>query len=136
MQPSKTFDQYWIFSKNIRPFNSKTTEHTFPYAGKWLLFIAPDKIDNVWEAIDKATQAGILGISSKCSTMAANPLSNGKDMVICVYTRDYRDEKDVFRTREELRKMGFKYKIPYKTNQATREGKYAKNGQRVALYYE
>ena len=136
MKPSETFNKYWIFSENSGVFNSKTTEHTFPYAGKWLLFIAPDKIDDVWEKIDKATQAGILGISSKCSTMAAHGLYGHREMVICVYTADHRDKKNVFHIRDELRKMGFDYKIPYKTNQTTREGKYAINGQKTSLYYE
>jgi len=136
MRPSETLDQYWIFSANGAVFNSKTTEHTFPYAGKWLLFVSPNKIDTVWEKVDKATQKGLLGISSKCSTRIGALVSLKKDMVICVYTYDYRNKQDLFRVRKELRKMGFNERIPYKTNQTTREGKYAVNGQHTSLYYE
>ena len=135
MKPTETFDQYWIFSSNV-VFNSKTTELTLPYAGKWLLFLPPDKVDVVWKKIDEATQQGLLGVSAKCSTMRLSQNYGHKKMVICVYTKDYKDKKDVFRVRQMLRKMGFDYKIPYKTNQATREGKYAVDGQKTSLYYE
>ena len=126
---------FWLFSSS-KVINSKTTNDSFPNAGKWLLFVEREKIDETWERIEAATQQGLLGIASKCSTMRDNPNACGKEMVICVYTKDYHDKKDVFRVREELRKMGFVGKLPYKTNQATREGKYSGDGKKVSLYYE
>lgn len=136
MKPSQTFNVFWLFSAN-KAINSQITKNSFPNAGKWLLFVDQDKIDGVWGLIETATQKGELGIGSKCSTMRDNPHAcNKKQMVICVYTKDYHDKKDVFRVREKLRKMGFVGKLPYKTNQATRQGKYSGEGKRVSLYYE
>jgi hypothetical protein len=100
------------------------------------LFIERGQIDAVWEQVKRATEAGLLGVSSKCSTMRESPISVGKELVICVYTKDFRDKPDVFRVREELRKMGVVRKIPYKTNQATCAGQYSFGGKRVSLYYE
>jgi hypothetical protein len=61
--------------------------------------------------IKKATEDGLLGCSSKVATATSN--SNVK--VICVYTYDWTDEKDVMRVRSELKRLGIEKKIPYKS---------------------
>ena len=48
--------------------------------------------------------------------------------VICVYTYDSNDKKDVKRIRKELKAFGIKEVIRYKTNKSTLEGKYANKG--------
>jgi hypothetical protein len=46
------------------------------------------------------------------------------------------DEKDVFRVREQLRKLGIEKKLSYKTNEDTLAGKYRQTtGERIAKYY-
>jgi hypothetical protein len=78
-----------------------------------------------------------LGGSAKVSTAKPNPLATGRQRVICVYTYDWADEKDVKRIREELRKLGITNKIPYKADQDTASGKYQKRGcTRISKYYE
>ena len=96
------------------------------YVGKWMIFEAPEKVDAAWEKIRKATEEGRLGISAKVRT--ARPEKEGsphditKSRVICVYTKDWRDEGDVMRVREELRKMGFGHKLSYKSDADTMAG--------------
>jgi hypothetical protein len=135
--PSKITDVYWIYSYNpdthfdayIPKMNSKI--------GKWLVFVPVDKIDEVWNTIKHATEDKKLGIASKVST--ARPNSNARDeniKVICVYTYNYEDEKDVIRVRDELRNLGIVNKIPYKTDEDTRKGRYSKNyDKNIAKYY-
>ncbi len=48
--------------------------------------------------------------------------------VIIVYTYNVKDVDDVMRIRKELRELGVIWKIPYKTDRATREGKYEHKG--------
>ena len=57
--------------------------------------------------------------------------------VICVYTYDSEDERDVMRVREELRTLGFNAPIAYKTDQATLAHEYrvTRRGKRVSKYY-
>ncbi len=67
-----------------------------------------------------------------------NPNARDPNMrVICVYTYDWMDEKDVRRVREELREIGIARKIPYKSDQDTLDGKYQVSGHtRISKYYE
>ena len=112
----------------------------YPYTrkncgGKWLVFKKNSEINKWWRIIKKATEGGQLGNYSKVSTAKENP--NAKDpniKVICIYTYDYQDKSDVFAIREELRKLGITEMIPYKTDQATLEGKYQKDGHDVWIY--
>ena len=96
------------------------------------------ELDDAWSKIKQATQAGSLSNSSKAATGLVNP--NAIDptrKVICVYTYDSEDREDVFRVRQALRDLGFVRPIPYKTDQATLEGRYQVNGNwRISLYYE
>jgi hypothetical protein len=57
--------------------------------------------------------------------------------VICAYTCDWTDEKDVKRVRKELRRLGISSKIPYKVDSDTISGKYANRGNSlISKYYE
>lgn len=132
--PSEVKDAYWIFAtrqKGKYPTSNKNS-------GKWLVFVSVDNVDAVWEKIKLATENGLLGGSSKASTAKANPNATNSNMkVICIYTYDYTDKDDVMRIREELRKIGIVNKIPYKTDNATRQRKYqVKGNKRISIYYE
>lgn len=131
-RPSIVTDDYWLFAE--------AKDKRFPQsgrAGKWLLFVPLTKIDEVWSIIKFATESGRLGIASKVATAKDNPNARDRSTkVICVYTYDHEDEKDVMRVREELRRLGFDNKIPYKTDEATRAGKYqVKGDSRISKYY-
>lgn len=133
-RPSEVTDVYWIYAErnkgNYPPPNKQS--------GKWLIFLPEESVDETWSFIREATEEGRLGDSSKVAT--AKPSSLRKDSrkrVICVYTYDWKDEEDVRRVRQELRKLGFTAKMPYKADQDTLDGKYRFRGNtRMSKYYE
>lgn len=54
-----------------------------------LIFVDPEKVDEVWAKIKKAEEEGKLGDSAKVATAKPNPLPGKSDAkVICVYTYD------------------------------------------------
>ena len=128
--PSKVKNKYWLDSEAP---DGNWTENS----GKWLLFIPRARVDKIWKVIDEETKAGQLGIASKVATVKQNPLAKSNSIhVICVYTYDCEDIDDVKRVRQRLRTLGFKSKIPYKTDNATQEGQYTGSGKKVSLFYE
>lgn len=132
--PSEVTDVYWIYA------GRKTGNYPEPtiHSGKWLIFVSPERIDVIWRKIKNTTENGKLGNESKTATAKPNSLAGkSKQKVICVYTYDWTDEEDVRRIREELRKLGIVWKIPYKIDQDTLDGKYrAGSSQRISKYYE
>ena len=132
IKPSEVKDAYWL-RVGCRTDNfKKPTEK----AGKWLTYMSADMVDEYWAKIKQATEEGLLGYSSKVATARPNPHASSKAKVIVVYTYDWTDEKDVFRVREQLRKLGIEKKLSYKTNEDTLAGKYKQTtGDRIAKYY-
>jgi len=129
--PSKTTQMYWIVQdKPGSPPEAIEDEN----AGKWLIFQEPDQVDVTWKKVRDATVSGELGISAKVSTAKPNPDSRDLRKVIYVYTKDWADEADVMRVRENLRKLGIVDRIGYKRNIETFAGEYAKKGKRVTYY--
>ncbi len=152
-KPSKYTKEYWLFAFSPTYKEEELTEihkrlvkkrrmlgKSELKTGKWLIFVNRENINEVWEKIKLATEEGILGIEAKVSTAKPKPTDIGyeKDKhVICVYTYDWTDDKDVKRVREELRKLGITNKIPYKADEDTIKGKYAARGhKRISKYYE
>ena len=141
----KFFDSYYKENNNKRNIPSKaktpwvyvkSTSNDYPETvkergGKWLIFIPEDEIDVVWQKIRSTILKNKLVKYAKCSTIAKNKYSqnNKTDCVICIYTYDYTDEVDVRVIRYKLKKLGFREKLYYKTDSATREGKYQNNGK-------
>jgi hypothetical protein len=129
----------------LQPKSEPSTEESVPWlsaerkvgaypqpterAGKSLIFMGAAVVDDVWRKIKQAVEDGKLGGVAKVSTAMPNPNSrNSSTHVICVYTYDADDEADVERVRSSLRDLGLTSKIPYKSDAATIEGKYAKSG--------
>jgi len=129
--PSRTTQMYWIVqdAPGIRPVESDDEK-----MGKWLIFISSEEADKIWKKIRGATCAGTLGISAKASTAKENPESRDDRVVIFVYTSDWEDKKDVMRVREELHQLGVTWRIGYKRNIETYQGKYSENGKKVTYY--
>ncbi len=131
--PSQTHDDYWVTADapdDQRPYTERS--------GKWLIFVPLDELDDAWEKVRKATEEGLLGDCSKAATALPNPnAADPTKRVICVYTYDSDDREDVMRVRQALRDLGFTRPLPYKTDRATRQGRYQVNGhKRNSLYYE
>ena len=121
--PSKTTDSYWIFAT---PPNREFRQSG--RIGKWLLFPYKEELDTVWSKIAKATENGLLGIRAKTSTAKPNPNStDSKVGLICVYTNDADDVADVKRVLEQLRALGFNYRLNYKEDEQTLLGNYARD---------
>lgn len=133
-KPSEVTDAYWIYAERKKGRYPKPSQRS----GKWLVFVDVKNIDEVWTRIKKATEEGRLGDSVKVATAKPNPNATNPDTkVICVYTYDWTDEKDIKRVREELRKLGITNKIPYKADEDTLSGKYRIRGNtRISKYYE
>lgn len=133
--PMSVDHTYWVYVTSKKK-KGKSYDRSLSDPGKWLVFVNPENVKKVWGKIRRATEKGLLGDASKCSTAKPNPNSKGIDQVICVYTYDSNDVKDVMRIRKQLTKLGIEGKIPYKTDQAAREGKYSVRGhKRISKYY-
>lgn len=133
-KPSTVTDVYWIYAYRKKGNYPQPSDN----CGKWLVFVPDKEVDEVWEKIRSATQEGKLGLASKVATAKGSSLASGStSKVICVYTYDWTDRKDVTRIREELRKLGITNKIPYKTDKDTLSGKYRRKGDtRISKYHE
>lgn len=129
--PSKTTQTYWIVQDAPGSAPEAIEDE---HAGKWLIFQEPEAADDAWKKIRNATIAGGLGISAKVSTAKPNPDSRDSRRVIYVYTKDWADEADVMKVRENLRALGFVDRIGYKRNLETFAGEYAQKGKRVTYY--
>jgi len=129
--PSKTTQMYWIVQDAPGSLPEAIEDE---HAGKWLIFQEPDAADAAWKKVRDATVALDLGISAKVSTAKPNPDSRDSRRVIYIYTKDWADEPDVMRVRENLRGLGFTDRIGYKRNLETFAGEYAKKGKRVTYY--
>lgn len=71
--------------------------------GKWMLFPGPDYVNSSWSLVATATANNELGIAAKVATDEGNP---NKDRLICVYTENFEDKKDVKRVLGRLHAMG------------------------------
>jgi hypothetical protein len=132
-RPSRFTGDYYLHATA-----PQSAEGSVGRPGKWLIFVSRSRVDALWEAIRRAVGAGRLGHAAKVSTALPNPLSpDPKKHLICVYTGDENDPADVRRVREALRQLGITWKIPYKSDAATRDGQYeVTTGGPAAKYYE
>lgn len=72
-------------------------------SGKWMLFVPVAKVDEVWYAIAEAVSTGKLGPLAKVATSGSD--YDPALRLICIYTRDFSDIKDVKRVLYELVKL-------------------------------
>jgi len=102
----------WLWAGNAR--GPQTDLNAFDLdGGKWLIFRTQDHIDSAWSEIERACEAGRLGLA-KVSTRHPKHREYGNKHVICVYTDDSADLQDNNRIREVLREIGFSEKLHYK----------------------
>lgn len=130
--PSEVAEVHWIYARRKKGSYPKGTSRS----GKWLLFVPSKNVDEIWRKIKKAVEDGELGNEAKVATAKQSPLSSSDAKVICVYTYDYEDQKDVMRIRQRLREMGFTKPLSYKTDVDTLSGKYSfTTRERISRYY-
>lgn len=125
--PSKITGDYWVYADGP----AVTAAHG-ARTGKWLVFVPARQIDRWWELIRGATEQGLLGISAKAATARPNELAGSqRTKLICVYTSDWQDHDDVRRVLQQLRNLGVRSRLSYKTDVATSSGVY---GTGSAIY--
>jgi Domain of unknown function (DUF1917) len=125
--PGRVTDVYWIYADN-----PAVTAADGARTGKWLVFVPTRQVDPWWEVIRLATEQGCLGISAKAATARPNELATSqRTKLICVYTHDWQDHGDVSRVLQQLRNLGVRSRLSYKTDQATSSGVY---GTGSAMY--
>jgi Domain of unknown function (DUF1917) len=127
--PSEQHGVGWIYVRG--PRHDQATD----WAGKWLLYLPNDQVDEGWATIATATTAGRLGVAAKVAdrALAEHGSRRGREIlhVCCVYTADCRDTADVARVLGVLRELGFSQRLSYKEDAATLAGVY---GHGAALY--
>lgn len=74
-------------------------------SGKWMLFPSEDDVDRTWGVVVKAVVADELGTVAKVATKDGAERSE-RGRLICVYTRDFGEDKDVRRVVRRLRDIG------------------------------
>lgn len=72
--------------------------------GKWMLFVAREDVDYVWGKVAQGTAEDELGVAAKVAAAAGG--EEGRERLICVYTRDFEDKVDVGRVLRGLKGMG------------------------------
>lgn len=118
--PSKIIDYYWIYADNLtlpRPRNYPQDK-----IGKWMFFVEPQKVNEVWEIIKNKTEEGFLGINAKVATAKSSPKKTGNQHLVCIYTQDYENIEDIQKIATNIRSLNPQYDLFYKTNQATVKG--------------
>ena len=88
--------------------------------GKWMLFAGEEDVDEMWGAVAQCCARGELGCSAKVSV---RPDESGR-FLICVYVKDFTDEKDVRRVLFALRRLGFEVRSGFKPDCYTYLGIY------------
>ncbi|KAL7620024.1 hypothetical protein AAE478_010573 [Parahypoxylon ruwenzoriense] len=72
--------------------------------GKWMIFCPVFQVNEAWETVAKATVNNELGIAAKVAPRSTS--DKRADRLICVYTANFSDTKDVRRVAEKLKQLG------------------------------
>jgi alkylated DNA repair dioxygenase AlkB len=101
--------------------------------GKWLLNVKPESAQDIWPKIRSACIAGKLGSTAKISDRPENGT-----FVICSYTNNFTDKKDVLRVRRAIHELGMfaKSALHYKPDAITLLDIYSGDmkGMRTTVY--
>lgn len=100
--PSQVPGVYWIESKNPTPSQSTTSR-----AGEFQIHTHVDTVDEQWQQIKQATEAGQLGYKSKVSTSPTDGNPHSQQRLLIIRTYDADDTEDVKRIEQKLHDLGF-----------------------------
>ncbi|KAH6653734.1 hypothetical protein BKA67DRAFT_562947 [Truncatella angustata] len=73
-------------------------------SGKWMLFCSVHTVNEVWGIVAKATSNNELGIAAKVATRWRDDTRT--ERLVCVYTADFADKRDVERVALKLQELG------------------------------
>ncbi|POS80931.1 hypothetical protein DHEL01_v200698 [Diaporthe helianthi] len=71
--------------------------------GKWMLFIEPASVNEVWAIVAGATARNELGIAAKVAPREEP--GSPRERLVCIYTYDFRDKDDIARVLHRLRQL-------------------------------
>jgi len=127
MRPSKITDDYWVFAY------AADRRGAPGYTGKWLVFVPAADVDDWCRRSQQPRARESWGPRSKAATARENELQRSPRVkVICVYTRDWRDQDDARRVLAHLRSaLGVSWRLSYKADAATGADRY---GDGSAIY--
>ncbi|KAH6644411.1 hypothetical protein C7974DRAFT_20104 [Boeremia exigua] len=99
--PRSTVTRAWNQeTKTLQQSLTKLAVETGVLSGKWMLFPKAEEVTRTWRSVVEAVIADRLGPMAKVAP------EDGKDeRLICIYTKDFRDEEDVLRVLQELEDM-------------------------------
>ena len=106
-KPSEDLSRSWHF-KTSSDFQYPASSDM---AGKWCIFVPRAQVDAAWEKIISALERNELWCA-KVST--ALRVMSRENHVICVYTTNWKDTRDVIQARDVLRTLGFTDELGYK----------------------
>jgi hypothetical protein len=106
-KPSEVNVGYWIEAKRKVDGPQLT-----PRTGQWVIRTQLADIDEIWEHIKAATEAGKLGYKSRAASVS-RMVKNASGRVICVRTYDAADTADVERVLAGLRELGIEGNLKY-----------------------
>jgi hypothetical protein len=69
---------------------------------QWMLFCKLEEVTQVWKKVVAGVIDGRLGPTTKVAPDNGTPA----DRLICIYTKDFRDEEDVLRVLQEIEARG------------------------------
>ena len=118
-RPSTITNRAWIYAASPAERLAKWEEGS---AGKRCVFRHNDAIDEAWLTIRRAVEAGRLPLA-KVSTGLTSP-RHADTHVICVYSRDWRNDARITAAREVLHELGLTEELGYKRDIETSRGVY------------
>ncbi|KAG8162633.1 hypothetical protein KVR01_007111 [Diaporthe batatas] len=71
--------------------------------GKWMLFVEPNSVNEVWASVAQATARNELGIAAKVAPREER--GSARERLVCIYTHDFRDKDDIARVLHRLRQL-------------------------------
>jgi len=100
-----------LIGRKITPLRRQLEKELFQVAketgctsGKWMMFPSVDDVNSFWSSIAEGTAAGELGHAAKVATN--DGVNDRSERLICVYTADFNNVKDVKRVLGRLVDMG------------------------------
>ncbi|KAJ4992933.1 hypothetical protein SVAN01_01637 [Stagonosporopsis vannaccii] len=130
--PRNTVTRAW--NQETKALQQKLTElavETGVLSGKWMLFPKAEEVTETWRNVVEAV------ITDRLGPMAKVAPDDGKDeRLICIYTKDFRDDDDVLRVLKELEHMDLlphSRSIYYKSDAFTYLDLYSTTADRYGL---
>lgn len=125
--PSTTTRMDWLWATRARGDEGDRS-------GKWMIFAPVADVDHAWLMIATAVRKGgsLYGLADQAKV--ATKRNSGRTHLVCIYTSDFNDVPTIAKCLYELRRLGFKQRLFYKTDQQTLAGVYAGGKSRPWLY--